>query len=231
MTGTVTRNRTRLAGLALLALGTLSGCGGLHPGVAAEAGDLSITDTQVDSLARDVCTALKSDPRLLGDGFPRSKILQSVVQSFVMRSIADEMGEQYGVSATPSYDKAVEQTKLQFTALDPKVRDNVLDTWLGTNYFVDVLGAIGMQELRLAGAAKPTSDEAVAKGIELAQVWEADNGVTIDPRFPDITLADTQFTQTIDETSYAVSDFAKQASAATPDAAWIAKLPASQRCG
>ena len=58
----MTSTRTRLAGLVLLALATLSGCGGLHPGIAAEVGDQSITDAEVDQLAQDVCTAVQSQP-------------------------------------------------------------------------------------------------------------------------------------------------------------------------
>ena len=58
----MTSTRTRLAGLVLLALATLSGCGGLHPGVAAEVGDQSITDAEVDQLAQEVCTAIQAQP-------------------------------------------------------------------------------------------------------------------------------------------------------------------------
>ena len=58
----VTSTRTRLAGLVLLALAALSGCGGLHPGIAAEVGDQSITDAEVDQLAQEVCTAVQSQP-------------------------------------------------------------------------------------------------------------------------------------------------------------------------
>ncbi len=58
----MTSTRTRLAGLVLLALAALSGCGGLHPGIAAEVGDQSITDAEVDQLAQEVCTAIQAQP-------------------------------------------------------------------------------------------------------------------------------------------------------------------------
>jgi hypothetical protein len=239
LTGTVTgpvtdfamRTRTGLAALALLALGALSGCSGLHPGIAAEAGDQSITDTEVDSLAHDVCATLQSDPRLIGTGYARSTLLQSVVQSFVMRSMAGQMAEDYGVSSTDTYDQAVEQTKLQFATVDPKLRAHVLDTFTASAYFLDILKGIGEQQLKAGGVSAPSDNDSLVKGIALAQKWEADNGVQIDPRFPDITLADDSFTHTNDETAYDVSDFAKQASAATPDPDWIKSLPQTQRCG
>ena len=228
------RTRTGLAALALLTLGLLSGCGGLHPGIAAEAGNQSITDSDVDKLAQDVCTTLKSDQRLIGTGFARSTLLQSVVQSFVMRAMAEQMADEYAVTSSPQYDSVVEQTKLQFGSLDPALRDRIMDTWTASQYFLDILSTIGRKELEAAGTDVPATDagdqQALQKGIALAQAWEADNGVQIDPRFPDITLADDSFTRTDDETAYAVSDLAKQAAAQPPDAAWIQSLPASQRC-
>ncbi len=226
----VMRTRTRLAALALISLGALSGCGGLQPGAAVIAGDSSISNAEVDSLSRDLCTALKSDEALIGEGYPRSRLLQSVVQSFLMRSIADQMAEQYDVTATDAYVKVVEQTRQQFSAVDPAVLDRMIDSWVATNYFVDVLGVIGDKQLTEEGVVAPDSSAAVAKGIELAQVWEKENGVTISPRFPTLTLGDTEFTQTLDNTAFPVSDFAKEASADEPSAEWVASLPASQRC-
>ena len=61
-----------------------------------------------------------------------------------------------------------------------------------------------------------------------------------DPRFPDINiLEDRGPTFTPDETAFAVSDLAKQASAEmakqttteAPDPAWVESLPPSQKCG
>jgi hypothetical protein len=231
LTGNLTRTRTGLATLSLLALVVLSGCTGLHPGIAAEAGDQSITDTEVDNLAQDVCTTLQSDPRLIGTGYARSTLLQSVVQSFVMRSMAGQMAEQYGVTSTDTYNQAVEQTKLQFATLDPEVRARILDTWTASAYFTDILTSIGDKELKAGGVAAPSAKDSLTKGIALAQAWEADNGIQIDPRFPDISLADNSFTHTNDETAYDVSDLAKQASAQPPTAEWIKSLPPSQRCG
>jgi hypothetical protein len=234
LTDKVMRTRTGLAALALLALGTLSGCGGLHPGIAAEAGGQSITDTDVDKLAQDVCTTLQSNKRLIGTGYARSTLLQSVVQSFVMRAMADQMAEQYDVTSSENYDSVVEQTKLQFGTLDPALRARIMDTWTASQYFLDILGSIGRKELEAAGTDVPDTTEgdqqALQKGISLAQDWEAANGVQINPRFPDISLADDSFTRTDDQTAYSVSDLAKQAAAAPPDADWIQSLPPSQRC-
>ena len=87
--------------------------------VAVEAGDQSISDAEVDQLAQDVCTALQAQPEAIGDGYARSTLLQSVVQSFVMRAMADQMADDYGVSATDGYDEVVEQTKLSSPGSTP----------------------------------------------------------------------------------------------------------------
>src|SRR5262245_3512787 len=227
----VTRTRTRLAALAAVAVVALSGCASLHPGVAIEVGDQSISNPDIDSLSRDLCTTLKSDQRLIQGGFATSSVLASTAQSWVLRSVASQMAEQYDVVPTASYNQAVDQTRLQFATLDPDLLDRVIDTWTGTAYFVSILTAVGAKELEAAGQSNPSDDESLTKGIELAQAWEDDHGITLAPRFPAMTISDTHITTTRDETSYALSDFAKQAAADQPDAAYVKALPPSQRCG
>ena len=178
MTGT----RTRLAGFVLLALATLSGCGGLHPNIAAQAGDQSISDAEVDQLAQDLCTTVKSQAEAMG--YARSALLQTVVQSFVMRAMADQMADEYGVTSTAAYDGQVEQAKTQLAKSDPDVLARVLDTYTATQYFIDILTSIGAQQLEASGTTKPSPNESLVKGIDLAQEWEADNEIQIDPLIP-----------------------------------------------
>ncbi|MGD9957836.1 hypothetical protein [Nocardioides sp.] len=225
------RTRTRLAALALISLGALSGCGGLHPGLAAVVGDSTISNNDVDSLGRDLCTVVTSSPEQQTTAFPRSTALEAVVQRFVMRSIADQMGEEYDVSASSTYDADVDAAKQQFSYVDPEVLDRVLDLLVADRYFNDVLTSIGKEALVAEGASQPTAEDQLAKGVQLAQVWETTHDVAINPRFPSLSLGDTSFTQTPDQTSVAVSDFARQAAKTPPDAEWIAGLPAAQRCG
>jgi hypothetical protein len=235
----VTSTRTRLAALVLLALATLTGCSGLHPGVAAEVGDQSITDTEVDGLAQDLCTTIQSQEGAAASA--RSSLLQYVVQSFVMRAIADQMADDSGVAPTDGYDAAVKQTKdslAQIPKTDPEVNAHILDTLTAPQYFQDILGLVGAKDLTASGTASPSPQDSLNRGIALAQKWEADNGIQIDPRFPDLSLGKDRFTQTEDETAYAVSDIAKQASTEMAkqgsqdvDQAWVESLPASQKCG
>ena len=230
----VMRNRSRLAALsvvALVSLGTLSGCGDLHPGEAAVVGDSALSSSEADVLSRDLCKVVTEAPQQASKAFPRSVALEAVVQRFVMRSIASQMGDDYGVDASSAYDADAAAAKQQLNYLDPDVRDRVLDLLVADRFFNDVLGTIGKQQLVAEGASDPTTEDDLARGIALAQAWEADNGVSINPRFPALTLGDTQFNQTPDNTSVAVSQFAKDAAATPVNQDWVDALPASQRCG
>jgi hypothetical protein len=238
----VTGTRTRLAALVLLALATLSGCGGLHPGVAAEVGDQSITDAEVDQLAQEVCTAIQSQPGATAAA--RSTWLQFVVQGFVLRAVADQLADDYGVTSTERHNAVVEQTKqgiAQIPKLDPDIQSHILDTATSPDYFQDILTLVGAKDLAASGGARPSSDDSIQRGIALAAEWAADNGIEIDPRFPDITFdPEKGVSYTPDETAFVVSDLAKQASdemakqqtsTEPPDPEWVGSLPPSQKCG
>ncbi|CUR55129.1 exported hypothetical protein [metagenome] len=230
----VMRNRTRLAALsvvALVSLGTLSGCGDVHPGAAAVVGDSTLSSSDADTLSRDLCKVVTEAPEQATQSFPRSVALEAVVQRYVMRSIASQMADDYGVESSSTYAADAAAAKKQLDYLDPEVRDRVLDLLVADRYFNDVLSTIGQQQLLAEGATDPTAEDDLARGIALAQAWESDNGVDINPRFPALTLGDTQFEQTPDRTSVAVSQFAKDAATSPADDAWVEALPASQKCG
>ncbi len=157
--------------------------------------------------------------------------------------MADQMADDYGVTSTNAYDDVVEQTKqglAQIPELDPEIQSHVLDTATSSDYFQDILASVGAKDLTASGTAKPSPNDSLRRGLALAAEWEEDNGIEIDPRFPDISiLADQGPTYTPDETAFDVSDLAKQASAEmakqttteAPDPAWVESLPPSQQCG
>jgi hypothetical protein len=231
----VTRSRTRLAALtlgAVIGLGGLSGCGGLHPGVAVEVGDTSISNSEADSLSRDLCRVVSANPEQSSGGpIARSRALAAVVQLFVMRTIAEQMGSHYGVEPSATYDATVSQAKQQLSYLKADERARVLDLLLATNYFDDVVGAIGKQTLVTEGVATPSAEDAAARGFALAQDWEAGHQVSVNPRFPQVNLTDAQFALTVTNTAFPLTSFAKQAASTEPSAKWVGALPASQRCG
>jgi len=228
----VTRTRTRFAALSLLALAALSGCGQspLHPGAAAVVGDQTLSGSELNDISQDLCSVLKSDPRSIGEGYPRSALMSSVVQAFMMRAVADQLSEEYDVTPAGDYKSAADETKLRFGQADPDALDNAMDTFTSTAYFVAVAGAVGEDALKESGTSKPSEDESLTKGIELAQKWQDDNEIVVSPRYPSMKIGDQSIETVRDDTSYAVSDFAKQAAATEPDKSYTSSLPPSQVC-
>lgn len=236
MTRMPARRRTpALAGpLLALALLLLAGCGGLHPGVSAEVGDQEISDAEVDSLSRDLCTAfLGVGQEVPPQGVPRSVTVKAAVAGFVLRAVGDQMGEQYGVAPGSAYETAVTQTRQLLAGLEPEVTDNILETWVAGPYLRETLISVGEQRLVADGVAESTLDEQLDKGIELAQVWVSENEVELDPRFPEFSFDDETFGNFKDASAasgFAVSDVAKQSDSAEAPAEWVGSLPPSQIC-
>jgi len=231
----VTRTRSRLAALstiALLALPALSGCGQnpIHPGAAAVVGDQTLSGSDLNAISRDLCTVLKSDQQSIGSGYPRSALMASVVQAFMLRAVADQLAEEYDVTPDKSYKSSADQIELRFGQADPDALANAMDTFTSTAYFVAVARAAGELELKESGNANPTQDESLTKGIALAQTWQDDHDIDVSPRFPAMKIGDQSIETVRDDTSYAVSDFAKQAAAEQPDKTFVDTLPPSQVC-
>ena len=61
-------------------------------------------------------------------------------------------------------------------------------------------------------------------------MWPDANGIDLDPKYG-IGLVDGQLAPADTNLSVAVSDKAKAGIAQSPDAAYVASLPSSQRCG
>ncbi len=212
----------------------LSGCGvvgtDFRPGAAAEVGEETIAVDEVNDLTPALCALLQSNEQLLGEGVSGSSLRTSVLQGLVLRSVADQMAEDYDVPAGGSdYQDAVQQTRLQFAEVDQDVLDDALPVYTATAYFLGVIRAVGEQEL-VGGGGEPTDDEALLEGIRLAREWQEANGVETSPAFPKISIGEDQVLAEREELSIPVSTFAAEAEAQPQDPAYVDALPESQRC-
>ena len=211
-----------VGGLALL---TLSGCAGLHPGAAATIGDESIRRSQVDDVTRISCD--------LGVGQtaqPRSAVSRDIVNAMVTTRV----DTQYAESVDASYDKAqlqsrVQQLKDSLTKLSTEDRDlyvQVVSDYLRSQL---MLTDAGTKALQKKGTAKPSADEALNEGAKLAGAWAKKHlDVQIDPRYNPGTSG--QAGGGDGSISRPVSPYAKSASgAAKPD--FVTALPSELRCG
>jgi len=214
---------------ALAALSTLAGCGTLHPGVAIEAGDEQVSLRHVDEVTRDVCTVIQSDPRSQGT-YPMETVRRVVVQSLALRSAAGQLAEQYDVTPGRDYTQSVKLYERNLVAVGERERDNALEVLTAADYVKGVVDAVGALELHNAGIADPSSTDIAAKGGAVLRAWTVEHGIEIDPRF-DLALSDNGVDPVRTDTSYALSDFAKEATADEPSEAFVKSLPPNQRCG
>jgi hypothetical protein len=214
---------------ALAALSTLAGCGTLHPGVAIEAGDEQVSLRHVDEVSRDVCTVIQSDQRSKGT-YPMESIRRGVVQSLALRSAASQLAEQYDVTPGHDYTQSVKLYESNLGAVGERERENAVEVLTAATYVKGVVDAVGALELHNAGIVGPSSTDIAAKGEAVFKAWTVELGIEIDPRF-DLALSDNGIDPVRTDTSYALSDFAKDATADTPSDAFVQSLPPNQRCG
>jgi hypothetical protein len=221
---------TRLGPVAVLAVAAvlLSGCAGATPGVAAVVGDDTITVDQVNELAGSVCALEKAVPEGTVNKQPPTSGLRArdgALQSMVVRSIADQMAEDHGVTLNQEdYQRQVDQVRLRYDVVDDDdLIDAALPAYTAIPYFINIVSQIGER------AGNVTGDQALAAGIQQAQKWQADNGIETNPMFGSFNLGDQEIESERDDLAFPVSKTAKDSSEASSD--YIASLPESQRCG
>lgn len=230
-----------VAGIATTAL---SGCGvgeeQVRPGVAAQVGNVSIGLDEVDDSAESYCEMITA---LVEDGattaIPGSLVNDETLRNVVLRELADQLAEAYDVEAGDYYRGRLEETEAQLTQLgvDGALLDEVLPLISSGGYFLDIVQQVGRLELGPAAAADASDQTAAAEGLRVAQEWENEIGLEVNPRYADMHIGDIEQYVRVqtEDLSVPVSQFAKDAAAAgdaaSPDAAFAESLPESQRCG
>lgn len=205
----------------------LTGCGSATPGVAAQVGDDVLTVRDIDSATAHYCTSVEQQ---LESPVPMSFVRQYVVQLLTLRSQADQVADDYGVSAGSSYENDVAQRQGTAATLPEEVRDDYIELTSTPAYAQDIVDQIGAITLDDQGIADPTSDEITQAGLDIFNQWPDANGIDIDPRFGAASV-DGVLSPIDTNTSVAVSEVAKSGLAEQPDPAYAETLPSTQRCG
>ena len=237
------RRGLRRAVVAAVAGLALSGCGvaddTARPGVAAQLGDTSIGLDEVDDAAANLCdmiTVLAEEGATTA--IPGSLVRDNSLQYVVLREFGEQLAEEYDVAVGAAYRGSLEQNEAQLTQLgvDGELLDEVLPQISSGDYFLDIVQQIGQRELGLSPEAD-TEQAGVSEGLRIAQEWENEQGLDVNPRFSDMHIGDTeQYVRTSKEDlSVAVGPFAKDALAAAEpggtESSFAESLPESQRCG
>jgi hypothetical protein len=205
----------------------LTGCGSATPGVAAQVGDDELTVRDIDSATAHYCTSVEEQ---LESPVPMSFVRQYVVQLLTLRAQADQVADDYGVTAGSSYENDVAQRQGTAATLPEEVRDDYIQLTSTPAYAQDIVDQIGAITLEDQGIADPTSDQVTQAGLDVFNQWPDANGIDIDPRFGAASV-DGVLSPIDTNTSVAVSEIAKSGLAEQPDPAYAETLPSTQRCG
>lgn len=222
---TSTRLRS-LAGLAVVAAVTLSGCSSvpaLNGGVAARVADETVTLQDVADTSAAYCSAVETQ---LQDGqtVANSVVSSQVAGSLALRVAAEQFAADEGVGPDSSFAQEQEGLEASITDLTEEQKEAVRDVNLARPYAMAVQLAVGK---RLESGAD--AEAAATAGADAFTGWIEDHDVRIDPRFG-VSIESGDVARTDTEISLPVSDQAL-AAASSDDQTYSAGLPSGQRCG
>ena len=223
----------RMAGPAGLVVAgfLLAGCGSASPGVAVQVGDERISTNEVDELASEYCRAIEDQlaaqnpPQVVPNRFFRG----GIAGSLTMRTIGEQLGEEYDVEPGSVYEESVAQLEQSVAVLDEEVRDAVIEVESSSAYVEAMQAAVGEVLLEEEGANGAEHSDQVARGQQAFEDWISENGVTFDPGLG-VKLAKGNVESADTSLSFPVGDNAVNGSADEPDPAYAAALPDSQTC-
>ena len=218
--------------LALLGAGALllTGCSGLTPGTAAVVEGTRITTSSVDRLAAAQCDAIEQAAKAgQAQAVPLARIKQQSLQLLLDIEVDEGFAEDEGIRPPRSLVSYIdEQLQSQVQGLKGRageVLGETLQRYAASRAAVVQAGA----EATGQEATPDNLDQLVGAGLERRDAWFKKADVDTDSRYsPD---ADGTPGGGSGSVSTAASDFAEQGSSEQPDPAYVASLPASQKCG
>ena len=218
--------------MAAAAIVALTGCGALHPGVAADVGSATISHGEVDDVAIALCSANITGAEAQGKPAPdlatrgaREGALQVLLESELSR----QFGEEMGVDADEQQvSQALAENEESVALLPEDQRDDfrsALRKYAGGQL---ILIEIGRQSITEQGQADVTDDQAIAEGQRLRGEFVKTIEIEVDPRYG--AFAKGTFEAGGAALSVPASDAGLAGAKADPGPGFVSGLPASQRC-
>jgi hypothetical protein len=212
----------------------LGGCGvagtELHPGVAAQVGDDSVSVKHVDQVTDDACQGLEK----LDEGgsnpstpTPLGALARQVTTTLVERMVAEQLAQDYDVTTTADYKTNLAQAEAQLSTLSGDQADAVQEVVEAQAYAQDVLVQIGAAALEKQGQDDSAPQDQYDEGLKIADAWADDHDVDINPKYA-LELGTEGPVDT--GLSWAVSKNATEGQAAEPAADYVASLPDDLVC-
>lgn len=223
-------SKTRLGVVAAVAAGLLlSGCGSASPGVAVQVGDQDISTNRVDELAGEYCRALEDQLKGNSQVVPQRYFRGGIAGTLAMRSVAEQLAEQYDVEPGPDFRKKVAELEQSVGVLEEDVQEAVVTVETSPSYVEAVQRAIGQTLLAREGGEQ-TYDAQVARGKQEFDAWIAEHEVRFDPSLG-IELVDGEIASAETALSVPVSDEAVSGAEEQPDQTYARTLPSAHTCG
>lgn len=230
--------RTVLGALSAVSLLALTGCGSEvlsndnRPGAAATVGDVELEIADVDALTRRYCDFVAPQLTSAQQAVPMSLVRNSSLNLLVLQSIAEQYAEATDLDVTAARKLLRQQAEQQ--AIQGQVPEEDRETFYEVSMQLETQAiylAAGGRDAFAAGSL-PEQD-AVPVGATMVAEWAADLDVSYDPKFADlrgesydVNAASLATPASALATLAADFDPSQQA-----DAALLAALPASQKCG
>lgn len=208
----------------------LTGCGSAAPGVAVKVGDEELSVRDVDSAAREMCTALGDQFEAQSTVLPMSFVRQGTVQLLTLRAQAMQVADDYGIEPGSTYHNDVAQRRRTAASMPEDVRDTYVELTSANALANDVVNQVGEIVLDDRGVTDPSTDEVSQAGIDVFNQWPDANGIEIDPRYG-LESVDGVLKPVDTNTSVAVGETAKAGLKTEPDATFAKTLPLTHRCG
>lgn len=223
-------SKTRLGVVAAVAAGLfLSGCGSASPGVAVQVGDQDISINRVDELAGEYCRALEDQLTGNSQVVPQRYFRGGIAGTLAMRSIAEQLAEDYDVKPGSEYTKKVAELQQNVAVLEDDVQEAVITVETSPTYVEAVQRSVGESLLAQEGAEQGY-DAQVARGKAEFDQWIVANDVRFDPSLG-IALVDGQIASADSALSVPVSDQAVAGAEPEPNQTYARSLPETHRCG
>jgi hypothetical protein len=224
------RKRARKLVLAVAVAMALSGCGVLHPGAAAVVGHQTISESQVDGLARGLCSSFARGAAAQGGQVPPSReARQGALQTLVNSELVHQFARTAGI--TPSNSTVSAQAapfQHAISTLPPSQRADFSAAVTGYAESQAIIYDAGSRSLESQNKKHFSRNQAVAEGNRLLQGYIKGVNVEVDPRFGSWVRGNLQ--PAAASLSVPVSQSARTAAQSSPGATWIGQLPASQKC-
>jgi len=209
----------------------LSGCGaGASPGLGATVGEETISASRIDEVTRHLCTARSGQLDAEGKVSPLLDLRLEVVVRLVLGSQAEQIADEYALSPSAVYERAVVENTRAASVMPEEVRTDYIEVMSTVALFSDVAEQVGRAKLTAEGFAEPTIEQVGQAGSDVFATWPDANGIEVNPKYG-VELVDGRLVPVDTSLSFAFSDEAKSGTAIELDPTYASSLPSSQRCG